>query len=696
MINLNEAYSEFWQDLLRDAQASGEPQQFCFFDAFAPVATENGDCADLTYAPVRRDGAQGFQVDGFALELDRSELHLAVSDFRPERELQSLTQAQIEALYRRAERFVAAALTPGFLSGLEETSPAFQVAYPIFEARNEIGRVRIILFSNARLASRKKGVDTKECDGRSFTYNLLDFGRYSDIVSSSRTTEPIEIDVADLDEGALPCLLVHAGEGRYASYLIAMPGRLLAKIYGLYGPRLLEQNVRTFLQARTKVNKGILETITTAPEMFFAYNNGITATASDVVATCGPHGVLEMKSIRDLQIVNGGQTTASILYARDQQKADLELVCVQMKLSVVDPAELDDVVPRISRFANTQNRITEADFFSGHPFHLEIEKISRRLSAPQLPGAFSASKWFYERARGQYRDSLAYGTGAARKRFQAEYPKDQLVVKTDLAKSEMTFMCQPHVVSQGAQKCFLRFAEHIANEWDRNANQFHDGYFKDAVARTIVFRRTDQLIAKADWYRADRGYKANIATYTVAWLVQELERRGGLRLDLQQIWGRQEIEALLEMALSRVAARVAAEIKRTPPGVKNVSEYCKRQACWAAVSRMQIELGVDVSALVVDRQESKQRGREARVDKKLVDEVQLDILIAKLVPRAAQVRAAAEHERLLSPKSSAALNKLSRGSTGLTKSEKRALAHLLENLEAAGHVLDWPNKPGGA
>ena len=252
----------------------------------------------------------------------------------------------------------------------------------------------------------------------------------------------------------MPCLHASSGTDDYASYLVVLPGQTLSEIYGLYGARLLEANVRTFLQARTKVNKGIINTLKDAPHNFFAFNNGLTATASETTISSNNKGTF-IESVKNLQIVNGGQTTASILYAKDKEKADLANVYVQMKLSVVKPEAIEEIVPLISRYANTQNRISEADFFSSHPFHLHLEKLSRRISAPPKEGSLAGSKWFYERARGQYKDEQAYMTPGARKRFLAEYPRDQMLVKTDFAKYEMTFEGMPHIVSRGAQKCFI-------------------------------------------------------------------------------------------------------------------------------------------------------------------------------------------------------------------------------------------------
>ena len=332
------------------------------------------------------------------------------------------------------------------------------------------------------------------------------------------------------------------------------------------------------------MNKGIIQTIRDKPEMFFAYNNGLTATASRISVSRDNEGRLGIDTISDLQIVNGGQTTASILYAKDQMKASLSGVFVQMKLSVVDPTAIETVVPRISRYANTQNKVSEADFFSTHPFHVELEKISRRLPAPQREGEFSSSKWFYERARGQYRDAASYKNPTEKKKFEAEFPRSQVIVKTDLAKYAMTFEGRPDLVSQGAQKCFIAFAESVGKEWEKNARQFNERYFRHCIAKAIAFRWTDRMVAGSDWYKSDRGYKANIVPYTLAWLVMALETRGRV-VDLDRIWNAQDIDPQMKTCVETVAPRVAELIKTPPDEIRNVSEYAKRQDVSRATRR---------------------------------------------------------------------------------------------------------------
>ena len=292
--DLSADYDAFWDELLRDAEVSGDPQHASFFRMYAELAAENGDCADLVYCPVIREGARPYQVDGYAFDRDRGELHVAVCDFRPEREMQSLNADGINALFRRVHRFCSQAVRPEFLKELEETSPEFELAAFIQANADFIKRIRCVMFSNARLATRKKTLEAGNVIGAEMTFNIIDFIRFVDIQNAMGGVEPIELDLLELNEGILPCLQAHFEDSDYESYLVVMPGSLLARIYGLYGARLMEQNVRTFLQAQTKANKGIIRTANEEPEMFFAYNNGITATAIGM-AVYGLRPVVEIQ-----------------------------------------------------------------------------------------------------------------------------------------------------------------------------------------------------------------------------------------------------------------------------------------------------------------------------------------------------------------------------------------------------------------
>ena len=313
-----------------------------------------------------------------------------------------------------------------------------------------------------------------------------------------------------------------------------------------------------------------------------------------------------------------------------------------------------------------------------------MEKISRRLSAPPKPGAIAPTKWFYERARGQYKDASAYGSASERQRFVAEYPRNQVVNKTDLAKYSTTFECVPHLVSRGAQKCFLEFAEDISKTWQKSEVQFNEGYFRTAMAKAIVFRETDRLVGQSEWYRADRGYKANIVTYAIAWLVNHLRVDRNRAIDLQAIWNRQELPEELKEALLHGAQQVAEAIKDTPESARNVSEYAKQQQCWAKVAKLEISVGADLDAATIDLDEAKQQEKDDIATGRIDRQIDFEKSLVVLQPRIAEIREFAKSRHVLSPKASKALDKVERLRLPISKSDTNALRHLFGILAEKG------------
>jgi hypothetical protein len=684
---LESEYQDFYSDLQASAATSGEAVRDIFFETYAALAAENGDCGDLTPCGILKEGRGGYQVDGWAFDSERGIYSVAVCDVRESDTLETLNAAQLDALVSRGRRFVELLLEKDFFARAGDNSDEDRAGGFIAAQPGLLKRIQILVFSGARLSTRKPPELSAEIEGRPVVSNVLDFSRHSAIARARGAVEPVDIDLAELAGGPVPCLPASTGAGGYESYLVALPGEVLATVYGLYGPRLLEQNVRTFLQARTKVNKGIITTLREHPEMFFAYNNGLTATATAVRTERTVDGTLGITGIEDLQIVNGGQTTASILYARDQGGSTLENVFVQMKLSVVQPALVEEVIPLISRYANTQNRISEADFFSGHPFHVTMEQISRRVTPPPRAGAVAGEKWFYERARGQYRDARARGTPAERKRFEAEFPKAQLVEKTELAKYEMAFMARPHIVCLGAQKCFLAFAEHVAKEWEASPLSFNDGWYRSAAARALIFRWTDRMINKSDWYRSDRAHKSQTLAYTIGWLHHHLRKAGKAGLNLQLVWNRQEVPDELQAVLEALAPQVATALRAAPEHVRNVGEFAKQQACWAMIARCDFTIPELPETLLLDREEQRETAREEVAVRRIDVDIEMDRLMVALSGRTEEIQLFARKKGLLSPKSNSALGRIGRCQFTLPASERNALRHLFSKIMEEGFPM---------
>lgn len=689
MSDLQDALDELRDDVMLEAEAGGIFQQEAFFKLYAEAASENGDTIDLEHAHCHRDGGtRPYRIDGHAFDHDRGILYLAICDYRDGATVEPLHAAQIDAALRRVSHFFENALRPDFVNALEDSSSAFAAAYPIFFSRAAIKRLRIILFSNARLAAKRAPQLADKVAGIPVVFSVLDLARYAEIQRSHAAPEAIEIDIASIAGAPLPCLRASANSEEHVSYLLAIPGPVLAEIYGLFGARLLEQNVRTYLQARTKVNQGILGTIRDAPQMFFAYNNGLTATASAVRLERLEDGQPAIAAISNLQIVNGGQTTASILYAKDVSGSPLERVHVPLKLSVVPEAAIEQVVPKISRYANTQNRISEADFFSSHPFHVQMERYSRRLAAPPQAGALSGSKWFYERARGQYRDGMAYATAAEKRKYQLEFPKEKVIDKTDLAKYVVTFGCRPDVVSRHAQKCFMFFAEQIAKQWKTSQASLNENWYRAACSMALIFNWTDRMIARSDWYATDRGYKSQTVTYTLAWLVNRVVETGKAGINLNQIWNTQEVPPELQVIIQDLAPQIARAIRETPAGAKDVGEYCKMQACWERISKQEFAVSAVPEHLTLDVEDNRTDERSARATARLDDDIDFDVFLLSLVDKVDLVRRTAERRGLLSPKSSGALDKLERGVIALGRPEKNAIRLLVRRLEEEGAPVE--------
>lgn len=572
-VSLETFLHDFRQEILANAEANMDFLEAEFTQQFTDELIEAGvlDGFDSCHY---RPPTGGMRVDGYWL--NDTSLDIFITDFANRDTLQSLTQTEVSAIFKRAENFFTASAEKNLYTSLEETSQGYDLARMIADSGSQFSKVTFYLVSERALSERLKTLEDKSRKSWTFSYNIWDISRLHRLRTSRGAREALEIDFSEMTGEGLPCLPAHLTSATYKSYLVVMPATVLSDLYGKYGSRLLEQNVRSFLQVRGNVNKGIRATILTDPEMFFAYNNGITATAREVETATTANGVVIL-SLKDLQIVNGGQTTASLFHTNRKDKASLENIFVQMKLSVIDDEKSEEIVPKISEYANTQNKVSAADFFSNHPFHVRMEEFSRRLWVPAQQGAQRETKWFYERARGQYVDAQSKLTPADQKRFQAEYPKPQMFTKTDLAKYDNVWDGYPVSVNYGAQKNFANYAGRIGKEWDKNSDLFNDYYFKRAIARAIIFRKTEKLVSAQPWYNG--GYRANIVAYTIAMLAEVCSTRKQ-SLDFISVWNRQDISQATIQAIEIAAKLVYDDITNPPAGISNISEWCKKEGCW--------------------------------------------------------------------------------------------------------------------
>lgn len=681
---VEEFFHDFRQETLADAEANSTYQLEAFMEAVSTELIETGFIEGFEHCHYR--APRGMRVDGYWFN-DEGALDIFVADFDCRRELETLTRTDVDAAFKRVVNFFEASLQ-GTLEP-DVTTPEYGLVRQIADRRAMLRQVNFYLASERALSDRFKGSPDSEVGGIRATYHIWDMARFQRQRSSRGHKEPLDIDFVQLFGNGIACLPANLGSDSYQSYLIVMPAPILAALYDRYSARLLEQNVRTFLQARAQVNKGIRATILNEPQMFFAYNNGITATAQEVETRMTDSG-LQIVRMTDLQIVNGGQTTASLFHTQRRDKADLSGIFVQMKLSVIDSEQSEMVVPRISEYANTQNRVNAADFFSNHPFHVRMAEFSRRIWAPAPQGAQRETKWFYERARGQYVDAQSKLTPSEQKRFRAEYPKTQMFTKTDLAKFENVFDDHPKWVNLGSQKNFARYALRIGKEWEKSSESFNEYYFMRAIARGIVFRATEKLVSAQPWYSG--GYRANIVAYAIA-AIGEVGRRNGGELPWTRIWREQGIHPSLEGALVLAAQCVAETIMSPPPGISNVSEWCKKELCWSRICDRLGDLNDSVAPQFIDElvsaDEAKADERHGRKDQVVEDGIKAQIVVSGIPAMTWRlVLQEGQRRKLLSPKEAGCIG-IAQQMPNKLPTDKQCVVILgaLEKLKEDGFVL---------
>ncbi len=669
------------------AEANSAFQLAEFMEAVTNELIETGFIEGFEFCHYRAQ--RGMRVDGFWLD-DEGSLDLFVADFESRAELVSLTTSDVVAAFKRLTNFFEACIEKQLYRELEETSPEYGLARQIADRKAMIRKVNLFLLSERTLSDRLHTVEENEVAGLPATYHIWDISRLQRQRSSRGHKEALDIDLKAMFGTGLPCLPAHLGSGAYQSFLIVLPGELLSALYEKFGARLLEQNVRSFLHARGKVNKGIRATILTEPSMFFAYNNGVTATAQEVETEQGDTG-LEITRIKDLQIVNGGQTTASLFHTRRRDKASLQGVFVQMKLSVIDSEESEIVVPKISEYANTQNRVNAADFFSNHAFHIRIEEFSRRIWVPAQQGAQRETKWFYERARGQYADAQSKLTAGEQRRFKAEYPKPQMFTKTDLAKFENVWDDHPKWVNLGSQKNFARYAARIGKEWEKSQDGFNEFYYRRLIARAILFRRTEKLVSEQPWYNG--GYRANIVAYTLAAL-GDCSKRKSQAPDWQRIWNGQAVYPSMEDALVVAARFVNEDITAPPPGISNISEWCKKDACWTRIQSRTTNLEKLLPAAFFDdltsQEEQAVEKKDARKTQKIDDGIDAQKQVLAVPPQKwTKILEEGTKKRFLTPKEVGILQ-IARQMPSKIPTEKQSavLVGVLEKATSEGLLLD--------
>ena len=456
---MSDSYEVLKRDLQEEIdlrnEAHVESSNMSLFGVYLDMLSSSGQISDddLTIVDSRN---LGIHYAAFARDLERSEIHLFFTDYN--------SNSDVEKIYKKELVEISENVLSSCLNRSQSDRDLFDAGDPIRELLDDLSdrfsgwsRLVVWMTSNRLFSSRDGSTLNISKSSLDIVFNCVDLSYYKSLLTDRKVSE---ITIAS----EIPAIKVLHNDS-YSSFLFSLSGYELSSYYDQYGKRLLESNVRTFLSLRGNTNKGIYNTIHTDQErpFFFAYNNGLTATASKLEFSNST-----IHSISDLQIVNGGQTMSTIYQAWKDGK-NLEGVHVQVKLTVIHDLENKDIfVSRISRFANTQNKVSNSDFFSNSYYHRRMKELSGKIRV-SVGGQITHEKWFYERVRGEYQNEQTFLTQAEKNRFKKEYPKSKSIDKIAISKAYLSVNELPHLVSWGAQRCFAEFAKRVADLYDEDS-----------------------------------------------------------------------------------------------------------------------------------------------------------------------------------------------------------------------------------
>lgn len=564
---------QFNEELIEEVREYRENEKCSTEDAFTNVfssyvidAGESflNNCNVLSY---KKDYEKA-KINAYVYDEYFQTLTLVVSVFENRPEISKMGKVDVTKNAKQATKFYRMCKS-GYFENVEETDPGYIIAEYINDYEREIENIKVILITNKETVPETP--DSIKIDKVTVKFEVWDLERICQSLYQNKSHEDLVIRFQNKYNNPLKMIKVKQDTDVYDCYIGVISGQCLAEIYRDEGQRLIEKNVRSFLQATGKINQGIKKTLSDEPEMFMTYNNGISTTAKSIVIDeeKSDEDFVVIKEITDWQIVNGGQTTASIHNAL-QSGIDISQVNVQIKLTVIrEQSKTEEMVGFISKYANSQNKINMSDFSANDPYHIEMTRLAEKIYVPSENGK-STLRWYYERARGQYMvDVNRQPTPAAKKKFKEVSPKSMCISKTVAAKCMMAWMRYPNVVSKGLETNFIEFSAMIKNGEVPEPSQ--ESYIS-MISKVILFKECDKLVAKQNF----GGYKAQINYYTIALLAEFHSDM----VDDNEIWKNQTISAELSILLDDLIMKVWNHFMNPEVVGINITQWCKKEDCW--------------------------------------------------------------------------------------------------------------------
>jgi hypothetical protein len=505
-------------------------------------------------------------------------------------------KASYEAQFKRASRFVTKAIKGELEDKLQEADPSTVLAHKLSSAEGleQFDVVEIFLITLTATVSfrgaapQPRNIHFPEqplkikysSQGQTRTKEILLLKRVIDInfltnsIISRGNREALTVNFKK-NFGHDIEVIEAANERNFESYLCVLDAKVLYELYKHYSTRLLEKNVRSFLSFRG-VNRGIKDTIRTEPEKFIAFNNGLTITATEAKIFQRKKRTY-VESLTDFQIVNGGQTTATIYFAK-KEGLDISKVKVMAKITVAKenkPEQLEQLISKISKFSNTQSRVSNVDLRARNPQLVQLKSLSNSVLTP------SGEKWFFERVKGEFNTQVRIA-GANATRLKNQYPPRRRFSKEQLAKYYSAWGNEPYLVKKGGEKIFRHFIEQISPEdGGQDVVTIDRDFYERLIAKIIVFKQLEKIYGQGK--NAMGQLRSAVIPYSLAIVYSFTDGlNDGTYFDLAKIWKNEGLSDDLAEYFRSLLILVNELIKKYSAS-DDYGEYSKKKELWEAI-----------------------------------------------------------------------------------------------------------------
>ncbi|OCH60193.1 abortive phage infection protein [Aliivibrio fischeri] len=519
-------------------------------------------------------GNANVKISGYAISEELDQLDLYVSLYNDVDEITHLPDSETKKSVEYCYRFLTMTADGKLAGKIAENTEIYTFVKTIEAVFSDLDQIRIYVLTDCKVKSKQ--FQSREHAGKTIKLEVIDIERLYNHTQSGKPRDELVVNFTQAWGEALPCVWVPGQFEEYDYAMTVIPGEALRHLYDKYGQRILEANVRSFLSQTGKVNKGIRDTLRNEPDKFMAFNNGIVIVADEVALERNSEGTPGISWLKGMQIVNGGQTTASMFFTKKKYPdTDLSIVRVPAKIIVLkksNSVQEENLITDIAKYANSQNAIRQSDLAANNPFHISIEKLALSTFCPD-----GTSRWFYERAAGSYKVMLEREgkTTAGINALKKTIPTKRKITKTDLAKFMCSWMQKPDVASLGGQKSFAVFMGVVAPSEEKKPFDPQPSDYKKIIAQVIIFKETVRLTRPMF-----EAFKANINTYSIACLAYHYADK----INLNEIWDNQSLSEGLEEMIKEYAINVN-ELLRKSAGEKMISEWAKKPTCWEYIQK---------------------------------------------------------------------------------------------------------------